>query len=171
MGIFGNLFEKGENKDGQRSYPLDQGLTAFFTQDHRNCDMNWGDLESSLGKGNDEDIHEKWRLFNDSMRRHFDMEEKELFPLFERATGMTGGGPTFVMRMEHSQMKGVLDDMALLMEEKNYEEIRNQGDTLLMLIQQHNVKEEGMLYPMSEQHLASEWSALSTTLKGYINQA
>lgn len=34
------------------------------------------------------------------------------------------------------------------------------GDTLMMVIQQHNVKEEGMLYPMAESALSAEWSAL-----------
>jgi hemerythrin-like domain-containing protein len=41
------------------------------------------------------------------------------------------------------------------------------GDTLLMLIQQHNVKEEGMLYPMAENMLAQEWAELAVRLAQY----
>ena len=36
-----------------------------------------------------------------------------------------------------------------------------------MLIQQHNVKEEGMLYPMAGNLLAGEWTALAAQLEKY----
>ena len=35
------------------------------------------------------------------------------------------------------------------------EEILEVGETMIILMQQHNVKEEGILYPMADQHLAS----------------
>ena len=41
------------------------------------------------------------------------------------------------------------------------------GDTLLMLIQQHNIKEEGMLYPMAENVLAGHWTKLASLLEEY----
>ena len=41
------------------------------------------------------------------------------------------------------------------------------GDTLLMLIQQHNVKEEGMLYPMAENMLSTEWGEMAAQLEKY----
>jgi iron-sulfur cluster repair protein YtfE (RIC family) len=34
------------------------------------------------------------------------------------------------------------------------DEILEVGETLLILMQQHNMKEEGILYPMVDQHLA-----------------
>jgi hemerythrin-like domain-containing protein len=92
------------------------------------------------------------------------MEEEVLFPAFEAATGMTDSGPTFVMRMEHDQMRGLLDQMGAALERGDQNALLDQGDTLLMLIQQHNQKEEGMLYPMSERALASEWPALHERL-------
>lgn len=170
MSLFGKMFDKNkkETSGSERIYPLEEGLSAFFTQDHRNCDLDWADLEALLQRGDQEAIEAKWKEFDQAMRRHFDMEERELFPLFERVTGMMGGGPTFVMRMEHDQMRGILDDMSTLMVEGNFDEVRNQGDTLLMLIQQHNVKEEGMLYPMSEQRLKNEWPTMKEKLKTYV---
>ena len=91
-----------------------------------------------------------------------------LFPAFEAATGMTDSGPTFVMRMEHEQMRGLLEQMGTALERGDHDALLDQGDTLLMLIQQHNQKEEGMLYPMSERALASEWPALHERVAAYV---
>jgi hemerythrin-like domain-containing protein len=43
----------------------------------------------------------------------------------------------------------------------------DQGDALHILIQQHNVKEEGMLYPMAERALGPEWPALRAKLEQF----
>jgi hemerythrin-like domain-containing protein len=80
---------------------------------------------------------------------------------------MGGGGPTAMMRMEHQQMRGLLDQIGAAMDAGDTEEAMDIGDTLLMLIQQHNVKEEGMLYPMAENMLAGEWAALAEQLEKY----
>jgi hypothetical protein len=53
------------------------------------------------------------------------------------------------------------------MEAGDAQEAMDIGDTLLMMTQQHNVKEEGMLYPMAENMLAGDWSALATQLEKY----
>jgi hemerythrin-like domain-containing protein len=47
------------------------------------------------------------------------------------------------------------------------DELVDLGDTLLMLIQQHNQKEENMLYPMAEQALASTWTEIREALARY----
>ena len=80
---------------------------------------------------------------------------------------MGGGGPTAMMRMEHQQMRGLLDQIGIAMNSDDTEEALDLGDTLLMVIQQHNVKEEGMLYPMAENMLAGEWAALAEQLEKY----
>jgi hemerythrin-like domain-containing protein len=80
---------------------------------------------------------------------------------------MGGGGPTAMMRMEHQQMIGLLDQIGSAMSTGDTEEALDLGDTLLMVIQQHNVKEEGMLYPMAENMLAGEWASLAEQLEKY----
>ena len=101
------------------------------------------------------------------MRRHLAIEEEILFPAFDSLSGMGGGGPTAMMRMEHQQMRGLLDQIAVAMESGDAQEALDIGDTLLMLIQQHNVKEEGMLYPMAENMLASQWADLAARIEKY----
>jgi len=143
------------------------GLATFFTQDHRSCDELWTRVEAA-GEEGAESIAGAWRRFDRSLRSHLAMEEEVLFPAFEAATGMTDSGPTFVMRMEHEQMRGLLEQMGTALERGDHDALLDQGDTLLMLIQQHNQKEEGMLYPMSERALASEWPALHERVAAYV---
>ena len=146
---------------------IEAGLAGFFAQDHRDCDSKWAELEGLLDSGSSDATNQAWKEFDDSMRRHFAMEEDILFPAFDARSGMGGGGPTAMMRMEHQQMRGLLDQIGAAMSTGDTEEALDLGDTLLMVIQQHNVKEEGMLYPMAENMLAGEWAALAEQLEKY----
>jgi hemerythrin-like domain-containing protein len=145
--------------------PTETGLREYFTRDHRNCDSLWAEVESAADAGKAEQVRDAWRRFNGALRHHLAMEEEVLFPAFESATGMRGGGPTFVMRSEHEQMRGLLDQMDEAVERGDHGELLDQGDTLLMLIQQHGQKEEGVLYPMAEEHLAPQWAELRARLE------
>jgi hemerythrin-like domain-containing protein len=69
--------------------------------------------------------------------------------------------------MEHQQMRGLLDQIGEAMEAGDAQEAMDIGDTLLMMTQQHNVKEEGMLYPMAENILAGDWAVLAAELEKY----
>ena len=146
------------------SIDIRSGLAAFFEQDHRDCDARWVDVEELLDTSDIETALPAWQKFDRCMRRHMAMEEEVLFPAFEAATGMPGG-PTSVMKMEHQQMKGLLDQIGEAMESGGAQEALDIGDTLLMLVQQHNVKEEGMLYPMAENMLAVQWTDLAKKLE------
>lgn len=140
------------------------GLVEYFRDDHRSCDASWAGVETAIEAGDAAQAQKAWSSFHEAMERHLHMEEDHLFPAFEEATGMRGGGPTFVMREEHRQMRALMAQMSSLMEAGELQETLDQGDTLLMLIQQHNAKEEGMLYPMAEQHLGAAWESLRARL-------
>ena len=144
-----------------------QSLREFFTLEHRRCDGRWAEVESAADAGAGEALAESWSAFQSGMLKHLQMEEEVLFPAFEQATGMTEGGPTFVMRSEHEQMRGLLEQMGVAAEAGRHGELVDFGDTLLMLIQQHNQKEEHMLYPMAEQALAADWEKIHDRLIEY----
>lgn len=144
-----------------------QGLKEFFTLDHRHIDDTWAEVESAAQSGDVEVEKEKWRIFQGEMLRHLRMEEEVMFPAFEQASGMTESGPTFVMRSEHEQMRGLIEQMGAAADADDYDELVDLGDTLLMLIQQHNQKEEQMLYPMAEQVLADNWATIRERLIEY----
>ncbi|MHB8759820.1 MAG: hemerythrin domain-containing protein, partial [Thiobacillus sp.] len=80
-------------------------------------------------------------------------------------TGMAAG-PTQVMRSEHVQMRGLMTDMANAVAASNRDGYLGLSETLNMLMQQHNLKEENMLYPMSDQVLGSERDGLIRTMEG-----
>jgi hemerythrin-like domain-containing protein len=138
-------------------------LAKFFTEDHRACDRAWAAVEAAVDAGDAEQVAVLFHAFDAAMRRHLSWEEDVMFPAFERATGMTHG-PTTVMRREHGQMRGMLDQMKAALDGGDPDLVGDLGDTLLMLIQQHNMKEEHMLYPMAERALSPTWTLLQTQL-------
>ena len=136
------------------------GLATHFTDDHRACDTAWAAVE---GAEDPAEIAARFKSFDALMRRHLAWEEDVIFPAFEEATGMTGG-PTAVMRHEHTQMRAVLDEMSSALEAGDTDLLLDHGDTLLMLIQQHNPKEEQILYPMADRVLGGQWAELRVGL-------
>ncbi len=120
----------------------------------------------ALNQGNKEQGTQIWQAFEKAMLRHLKMEEEVIFPAFEEVTGMTQG-PTAIMRNEHEQMRGLLKQIGTAIETGDFDEALDQGDTLLMVIQQHNVKEEGVLYPMAENALGGRWVDLKSKLSDY----
>jgi hemerythrin-like domain-containing protein len=142
-------------------------LVQFFTQDHRSVDDLWITVEAA-GEANDPELLKEAALkFDQALRHHLRMEEEVLFPTFEEVTGMTSG-PTQVMRMEHEQMRHLLDQMEEARTRGDSQEVLDLGDTLLMFIAQHNNKEEGMLYPMAERALGGQWASLLERLHSVV---
>lgn len=142
---------------------LERSLAEFFAHDHEEVDGLWVLVESAAQTGEKERVQDAFDRFDHAQRHHISMEEEVLFPAFEEATGMTGG-PTQVMRDEHRQMRGLLDQMRQCVVSGDHTGMIDLGDTLLLLIQQHNEKEEGVLYPMAEQVLGPQWAELHRRL-------
>jgi DUF438 domain-containing protein len=67
-------------------------------------------------------------------------------------------GPTQVMRGEHAQMRLLLTAAASALTAQDVDDYAGNAETLLIMMQQHNVKEENVLYPMCDQHLADQTS-------------
>lgn len=139
-------------------------IRSFMTEDHRRCDDLFAEAEQAVSKGNLELAQVAFGHFRSAMLAHFDSEEKTLFPTFEDRTGMRMG-PTQVMRMEHEQLRGLMDDAMNALKTADAEEYLGQADTLVIMMQQHNMKEENMLYPMCDQHLTAELPAVLERLE------
>jgi len=140
-------------------------LSEYFILDHRRSDKYWSAVEEAAENDDSNAACAAWNIFQSAQRHHLSMEEELLFPAIEQATGMSGG-PTDVMRMEHEQMRGVLDQMSAAVDDHDFQQLLDLGDTLLILVQQHNEKEEGMLYPMAEEALGADWAQLQQQLDG-----
>jgi len=155
------------SNEAPHSAAAEASLVDYFTSKHRSCDGGWADVEAAAEAGDPGATAACWSRFRNALLRHLAMEEQLLFPAVEAATGMANAGPTQVMRMEHEQMRGVLEQMSAAVERGDAEELIDQGDTLNVLIQQHNMKEEGMLYPMAERALQARWPELRGQLDAF----
>jgi len=130
-------------------------ITTYMTHDHKECDDLFVEFENNIAAENWTELANTWKQFSERLAMHLQMEESALFPEFEAATGMTQG-PTAVMRAEHIQIRSLLAEMEYGIENKDSDQCQGVAETLMIMIQQHNMKEEQMLYPMCDQHVDSE---------------
>ncbi|MGL1958903.1 MAG: hemerythrin domain-containing protein [Colwellia sp.] len=128
-------------------------IPEYMTAKHRECDDAFVEAESAVAKVDWVLALEKWQCFAKELIQHFDQEENTLFPAFEQATGMTSG-PTEVMRIEHQQMRALVQNLDNALAAKEKDEYLGLSETLMVMMQQHNMKEEMMLYPMMQQNIA-----------------
>ncbi len=128
-------------------------LSEYLTQDHAHCDRLFAEAENTVAEKDWPAAAHLFAEFRQASLRHFAREEESLFPAFEAMTGAQGG-PTFVMRQEHDQMRDVLLAMAEALARQEGSRFLGLSETLLMLMRQHNLKEEQILYPMCDRALA-----------------
>lgn len=130
-------------------------ISDFLTPDHKHCDDLFAAVEALVAHGEWDGAATAFSRFQEALQHHFAMEVEVMFPAFEARTGMTQG-PTAVMRSEHRQMSDLLNLMAGALARKDAGAYLGDADTLLIIMQQHNVKEEQMLYRMADRALANE---------------
>jgi len=139
-----------------------QTITEFMSDFHRSCDRTFAVSEQAV-------FDEKWMAaetsFNDfktDMARHFHIEEDKLFPSLISAGGPPG--PVHVMCMEHAQMNTLIEQMSGALAQRDTKKYGGLSETLLIMMQQHNLKEEQMLYPIADHFLATQQEALLDTM-------
>jgi len=133
----------------------DQGtISAFFEEDHDRLDALFQSFQT-LKRHNFLKAKEAFKEFKFGLQRHIVWEEDLLFPLWEEKTGMSGGGPTFVMRAEHREIGRQLEAIHSKVAEQNPESDGEEA-ALLNLLGSHNMKEERILYPSIDQVTTQE---------------
>jgi hemerythrin-like domain-containing protein len=65
------------------------------------------------------------------------------------------------MRLEHEQMRALFRDMQASLPAHDARQFLGITETLLILMQQHNLKEEHVLYRLADQALGANGLALS----------
>jgi len=124
-------------------------ITQYMRDEHRACDELFADAEKSVIDGDFGKAKDQFLLFADETLRHFKKEEEALFSTFEKLTG-NAEGPTRVMRFEHEQVRGLLGKMAQSVENTDKDAYLSLAESMMILLQQHNMKEEQMLYAMCD---------------------
>lgn len=139
-------------------------IRDFMAHDHLHCD---GVLARTEGLVTNQDWNAAaaaFAQFQALVLQHFGAEESLLFPAFEEKSGMRMG-PTQVMRSEHLQMRQLMDACASALQASDADDYAGYADTLSIMMQQHNVKEENVLYPLCDQHLGEQAGVLVPRLQ------
>jgi len=132
--------------------------------DHRRCDEFFSSAEALVSAGDWSKGEGEFVGFRDAILNHFSMEEDRLFPAFEQHLGHAMG-PTQVMRMEHIQMRQLFSEMEQAVKAKDDARYLGLSETLMMIMQQHNMKEEQMLYPMMDQTLGQAGAEIAEQIR------
>jgi hemerythrin-like domain-containing protein len=139
-------------------------ISDYMNKDHKHCDDAFARAEDKAAAADWAGLERDGGTFLREMEHHIGLEETLLFPAFEEKTGMASG-PTETMRMEHEQMRGLFAQMRAAIEAKDAEQYLGNAETLLILLQQHNMKEESMMYPMLDQALGEDARSLLMQLE------
>jgi len=127
----------------------------YMAKTHVQCDELFAKAENLAAESKWSDLSAAFKAVVDEIERHLKREENVLFPAAERVMG-SSGGPTQVMRMEHGQMRDLIESLSKVAALEDKDEFLGEAETLLVLMQQHNMKEEQILYPMIDRMLGEQ---------------
>lgn len=154
LSVYFTLFEETEVTN----------LVEYMMAEHEVCNDLFCDSENLATESKWTEARAAFEKFVTETQSHFGREEKVLFPRAEKTMG-TEGGPTAVMRMEHEQMRALIEKMQTSIEEENKTVFLGESETLLVLMQQHNMKEEQILYPMIDRIVADNLQSVIDEMK------
>jgi len=135
-----------------------QTIAEMMSSGHKACDDEFARAEEAALDNNWSEAGTAFNLFRNDMAHHFRMEEEVLFPALLAAGGPAG--PVQMMHMEHTQMNDLIEQMVAALTAKDAKKYGGISETLLIVMQQHNLKEEQILYPIADRILAAERESL-----------
>lgn len=133
-----------------------RGINEALSWDHDRLDALEEEAFKKRGEGDLRSARDLYAVFAAGLRRHIGFEEEILFPAFEETSGMPPtAGPTAVMRAEHREIEELIGKIEAGIGEKDapVEEWRR---SLHLVLGEHNLKEEGILYPSTDQLLGPD---------------
>ncbi|QOG11932.1 hemerythrin domain-containing protein [Arcobacter sp. FWKO B] len=130
-------------------------INSFMTNEHRKCDDVFAELESAIDSGNFQASKELFEKFHNDMLKHFRQEETVMFAEFNSCSG-GGCNPTSVMLAEHDQMRVTMDQIKTALDNSDKNRALGLSENLLFIMQQHNMKEEQIMYNLADNTLNSD---------------
>ena len=138
-------------------------ITDSFTTDHHRCDLLLAEAERTLAGRDWQSISAAVASLVTAMEHNFRLEEGVLFPELAQVFRVAAN-PIEVMRGEHAQMRALFADLEQAVAERDQTTGRGVLETLHFLVQQHNYKEEAVLYPMADGALPGRGVAIAEQL-------
>ncbi len=126
-----------------------RSVTKFLQGDHDRLDAILVLVQRLAGEGSFPEAQARFGEFACGLDWHINVEEQLVFPFFEAKTGMTRG-PTTVMRVEHKEIREGIQGVIAALSACDAVPSHDAISKLNVILTAHNMKEEKMLYPMTD---------------------
>lgn len=143
-------------------------ITSYMQQDHVLIDGIAARAVAAAQAGDWAGLEREGGEFLRRLHRHIEAEEEVLFPEFEQRTGMSAGGPSVQMRVEHEHMQPILARMQAAIDARDGEGYKAASRSLFDILVPHNLKEEQMMYPMLDQAVGQDAAAILADAKAML---
>lgn len=141
-------------------------LGGYLTQDHARCDALFRQARHAVGGAHWRQARLDVAAFQFALERHLLIEERIVFPAFERAIG-GAVAPTAAMRAEHLRIRAVAQRLCNAVGARDAQAFIKHAEALLLVLHQHSEKEEGVLFPMIERVLARSCQDLLGAMRAF----
>lgn len=131
-----------------------RSVTEYLQGDHERLDAIIPEVERLAQAGSFAEARTQFEVFVCGLSWHIDVEEQVLFPSFEALHG-TPSGPTTVMRGEHVDIRDRMRLVSAALDAQDLSATSDALQRLTALLGTHNMKEERMLYPMTDRALGT----------------
>jgi len=138
-------------------------ITGILARHLAACDERFAAAEADVVEGRSDDGERGFRTLATEFERHFGAEERVLFPALEAATDIATG-PTVVMRAEHARLCELLCRIDAALDEHDSDGVLGLAGALAIMLQQHDLKEENVVYPICEDAPAARADELGRDL-------
>jgi len=142
-------------------------ICEYLRFDHKRCDDLFYGIETSIARRSWKDAFAHFHLFHDALRQHIRMEEKVLFPAFEQVIPGSSG-PVAMLRQEHQQIRVIISRLSDAINRFNAVDYALHAETYTLLMQQHTMKEEDMLYPLLDKALACKRESIIRAMEEFM---
>jgi iron-sulfur cluster repair protein YtfE (RIC family) len=141
-----------------------ESITTMMTGEHRRMEGALGEAGRLLAAGLVAEGRSVVDRLDAEMRLHLQAEQELLFPVFEARAGIAG--PVAVMRREHRAIEALLESVLMALDRKEVASAQDRLRRLAVLLTDHHLKEERILYPKTDQVLTpSERAGLTAQLR------
>ncbi len=145
-------------------------ISNYLKQDHARCDALFQRVLDGIVARDWAQALTGYERFSAALARHIAMEETVVFRWFEQAIG-SSNGPTQSMRMEHRQLRGVVQRLGEAIALAAVGDCATHADTLRITQAQHAIKEEGILYPLVDRMLCGHQAELIAAMSAFDSNA
>ena len=138
-------------------------ICSYLAYDHARCDALFVQAVDHVAAREWLPALKRTADFESAFARHMEMEESIIFRALEGAIG-TCDGPTADLRKEHELLRGLLARVSQAVRDRKIVDFFDFADTFRIMLRQHSMKEEGILYPMADRMLADQRADLVASM-------